>query len=149
MLNLIQDLFVESKTWEFEPRWGEMDANSHINNVNYLRYYEEARARFFQSFLISPELRHRIGLAPVIHRTEVDFCFPLIYPCRAKVQTSIKPKGAIRMHIHQQIDLIEPAKVASKALTSALFLDLKTNKPVAIKKAMARFQRALSEDQES
>ena len=59
-----------------------------------------------------------------------------------------KPKG-IRMHIHQQIDLIEPAKVASKALTSALFLDLKTNKPVAIKKAMARFQRALSEDQGS
>ena len=63
------------ETYEFtlQPRWGDMDAMSHVNNARYLDYAQEARIGFFLE---------RIGAARapmVVARQEVDYLRPLVY----------------------------------------------------------------------
>ena len=61
---------------EVQVRWGDMDAFRHVNNIEYFRYLEEARARLFpaegdgSSFL-------RRGI--VIASQSLDYRKPLTY----------------------------------------------------------------------
>jgi acyl-CoA thioester hydrolase len=61
---------------EVQLRWGDMDAFRHVNNIDYFRYLEEARARLFpaegdgSSFL-------RRGI--VIASQRLEYRSPLVY----------------------------------------------------------------------
>ncbi|ORM31881.1 thioesterase family protein [Williamsia sp. 1135] len=69
-------------------RWGDMDINNHVNNVQYARLFEEARVRTMKSWF---------GKGPGgtgsfhIARQEIEFVAPLLYstdPAVAKVWIS-------------------------------------------------------------
>ena len=56
-------------------RWGDMDINNHINNVQFARLFEEARVRSFARWLVErPD-----GLSMVLARQDIEFRAVLAY----------------------------------------------------------------------
>lgn len=71
-------------------RWGEMDALGHMNNVSYLRYFEEARISWFESL----DIEYRIGgEGPILGTITCKYLKPAIYPVEFEVTTYIGNAG--------------------------------------------------------
>lgn len=66
-------------TVEVPVAWGDMDAFGHVNNVNYLRYFETARVRFLeQGKYLSGELQEHCG--PIIASITINYRKAVVYP---------------------------------------------------------------------
>ena len=63
-------------------RWGDMDAQGHVNNVQYFRFTEQARIEWFDRF--APE-RHREGRGPVVAHTACRFIRSIVYPALLEI----------------------------------------------------------------
>jgi acyl-CoA thioesterase FadM len=66
-------------------QWGEQDPFNHLNNVQYVRYAENARIKYFKSLLLEiskPQPEHldfltAKGLGPILAETHVKFISPV------------------------------------------------------------------------
>ncbi len=61
-----------------KPRWSDLDAYNHVNNVTWLEYLQEARADML--FVHAPERRAE-GLADgvLVVRAEIDYRRPMVF----------------------------------------------------------------------
>lgn len=58
-------------------RWSDMDAYGHVNNVQYLRYLEEARVIAFQEWF--GQDRSLLEEGVLVARAEIDYLAPLVF----------------------------------------------------------------------
>ncbi|MBC7780226.1 MAG: acyl-CoA thioesterase [Proteobacteria bacterium] len=63
-------------------RWGDMDAQGHVNNVQYFRFTEQARIEWFDRFV--PD-RHHDGKGPVVAQTSCRFIRSIVYPATIEI----------------------------------------------------------------
>ena len=67
-------------------RWGDMDAQGHVNSTVYFRYMEQARIEWLES------LRERVGdvtgQGQVVVNASCTFLLPLCYPGAVEVRSS-------------------------------------------------------------
>ena len=75
---------------ECTVRWGDMDANGHVNNTVYYRYFENARVEIFQKLI---EDRATTQIGPVLAYMNCHFVKPISYPDRVQVGTRVKSLG--------------------------------------------------------
>ena len=68
--------------------WGDMDANSHVNNVVYFRYMEHARLKYFREMIFNKEQRAS-GIGPILAWTDCRFRIPLDYPDNVTIATRV------------------------------------------------------------
>ena len=63
-------------------RWGDMDAFQHVNNVEYFRYFEDARIAYFRAMEIyDPKAQGVLPEeGPILAATSCRFLAPLAYP---------------------------------------------------------------------
>ena len=59
--------------------WGDMDANQHVNNVVYLRWFETARIAAFEAVGWARSMSSG-GVGPILARTSCVFRIPLAFP---------------------------------------------------------------------
>ena len=67
-------------------QWGEQDAFNHLNNVQYVRYMENARIKYFKALLLeinNPQPEHLAfnsgkGLGPILSEAYVKFLHPVL-----------------------------------------------------------------------
>lgn len=67
-------------------QWGEQDAFNHLNNVQYVRYMEHARIKYFRALLLeipNPQPDHLAflttnGLGPILSEANVKFLHPVL-----------------------------------------------------------------------
>ena len=82
-------------------RWGDMDAQGHVNNTVYFRYLEQARVEWLES------LRERIGdvdgLGSVIVNASCTFLLPLGYLGTVDVRMFIDPPGRSSIDSHYEL----------------------------------------------
>jgi len=64
--------------------WGDMDANGHVNNVEYFRYMENARVEFYRR-IGKFEFERETGITLFLKSTTCNFLGPLAYPDRIAV----------------------------------------------------------------
>ncbi|HEX4858083.1 MAG TPA: thioesterase family protein [Usitatibacteraceae bacterium] len=57
-------------------RWGDMDARNHVNNAEYMRYFEEARVSWSQA----RGLRNDSSSGFIIAKASIDYHAPLDWP---------------------------------------------------------------------
>jgi acyl-CoA thioester hydrolase len=70
--------------------WGDMDALGHVNNLVYLRWFEEARIRYFErAGLVSAE--GRIGV--ILAHQRCDYLAPVTHPDEIEVRCSVTKLG--------------------------------------------------------
>ena len=69
-------------TISFPIRWGDMDALGHVNNAQYLRYFEESRVDWTQR----NGLRiHNEGEGMILLKAGVTYKKPVVYPATVAV----------------------------------------------------------------
>lgn len=84
-------------------RWGDMDAQGHINNTLYFRYMEEARVEWLET------LRERAGearagrLSSVIVSASCTFLLPLSHPGTLDVRMFVDPPGRSSFDTHYEL----------------------------------------------
>ncbi|MBX7151711.1 acyl-CoA thioesterase [bacterium] len=72
--------------YETPVAWGEMDALGHVNNIIYFRYFECARAKYFDAMGVWDYIKsHGIGM--ILHSTACRFRKPISYPDKVSVGT--------------------------------------------------------------
>ena len=80
--------------------WGDMDALGHVNNVNYLRYFDHARSQYFIESGCYSEFK-QIGIQAVIKSINCQFISPIHFPetilVGARIE-QIKDDGFIMEH---------------------------------------------------
>ncbi|QDO89390.1 acyl-CoA thioesterase [Ornithinimicrobium ciconiae] len=64
-------------TVEVTSRWSDMDAYGHVNNVQYLRYLEEARVHAFNAWFGQERSMLEDGVLVVRH--EIDYLAPMTF----------------------------------------------------------------------
>lgn len=78
---------------EHRVQWGEMDAFGHVNNANYLRWFESARIAYFEATGIGTTSMDSAPWAPILGRASVDFRKPVKYPDVVKVFATVTKFG--------------------------------------------------------
>lgn len=69
-------------TIKFPIRWGDMDSLGHVNNAQYLRYFEESRVDWTQR----NGLRlHNEGEGMILLKASVTYKKPVVYPANVSV----------------------------------------------------------------
>lgn len=66
-----------------QVRWGDMDALGHVNNAEYLRYFEQSRVVWLDG------LGYRTsgaGAGPILAKATVTFLKPVVYPSEVEVR---------------------------------------------------------------
>lgn len=81
-------------------RWGDQDAQNHVNNTLYFRYFEEARVQLFQLAGIAlPSTK--VG---ILAHTSCDFLKPLTYPATIVVSQTLAKMGQSSMAVDTLIE---------------------------------------------
>ncbi|MEU7467551.1 thioesterase family protein [Streptomyces sp. NPDC044984] len=100
-------------------RWADVDANRHVNNVQYSRYLEEARVHLYRELTAFAE---RQGIAPsgnayIVTRQEILFLRPLTYhPEPVTIETRVtKLRGAT---VDLSAEILDGDHLCAKASTT-------------------------------
>jgi acyl-CoA thioester hydrolase len=75
-----------------------MDANRHVNNVVYFRYFENARLEYFRR-LDWFEYEKETGIGPILHSTQARFRKPLSYPDTVSAAVRVTSVADDRFHM--------------------------------------------------
>ena len=78
---------------EHRVAWGEMDAFGHVNNANYLRWFESARIAYFEKVAVSIGARDASPWVPILARATVDFRKPVSYPDTVTLEATVTKFG--------------------------------------------------------
>jgi acyl-CoA thioester hydrolase len=114
----------------FSPRWGELDAFGHVNNVTFLRYFEEARVVWFDDNGWSITELHDTG--PVIANVNCDYVKPVFYPASLTVRSWLSRVGNSSFTVEQQlVDAVSGALYA-RAQFQCVWVDMRTVKPAPV-----------------
>lgn len=108
-------------------RWGEMDALGHMNNVSYLRYFEEVRISWFESL----DLEYRNGgEGPILGTITCKYIKPAVYPLELDITTYVgKPGNSSFFMWHEMVNANDPAELFAQAEAVLVWIDIAAGKP--------------------
>lgn len=66
-----------------QVRWGDMDALGHVNNAEYLRYFEQSRIAWLEGlgYPVSG-----VGTGPILAKVSVTYLKPIEYPNEIEIR---------------------------------------------------------------
>jgi acyl-CoA thioester hydrolase len=73
-----------------QVRWGDMDALGHVNNAEYLRYFEQSRIVWLESLGYPVAGK---GTGPILAKVSVTYLKPIVYPSEIEVRLYAKHVG--------------------------------------------------------
>jgi acyl-CoA thioester hydrolase len=86
--------------WSVPVRWGDLDAQNHVNNTLYFRYVEEARVQLFAHAGIElPATK-----VAVLASASCDFLKPISYPATVVVSLILRRIGRSSMEMETRIE---------------------------------------------
>ncbi len=66
-----------------QVRWGDMDALGHVNNAEYLRYFEQSRVEWLAGLGYRTDGE---GAGPILAKATVTYLKPVVYPNEVEVR---------------------------------------------------------------
>ncbi|MDY6957029.1 MAG: thioesterase family protein [Pseudomonadota bacterium] len=127
-------------------RWGDMDAYGHVNNVNFLRYFESGRVAYAQEAYDRPVGAN--GENVILADTQCSFKRQLHYPGDITILSRTFRVGRTSMTMEQIIVQGEGELVATSRSVMVWF-DFKSQRPVpvpdSLKSCLRRYEAALPE----
>ncbi len=121
---------------ELPLRFGDMDADQHVNNAEYYRYMEEARMRWV----------HSLGLPlmppapfPVLAASACLFRAPMVYPGIVTVEIYLGRIGNTSVRTHYLMR--NGDALAAEGYCVSVWVDATTQRPIALPDAVRRLAR--------
>lgn len=130
---------------EVKVQWGEMDAFAHVNNANYLRWFESARIAYFEKVAVAIGARDSSPWVPILARATVDFRRPVTYPDTVAVEASVRRFGTTSFTMAYRATSAAQGAVVAEGEAVVVLLDAagqKTPVPVALKAAIEALEAA-------
>ncbi|HUH38225.1 MAG TPA: thioesterase family protein [Spongiibacteraceae bacterium] len=108
-------------------RWGEQDLFAHINNVHYLRYFEEGRVRWLASLglpISGPGGGSGLGEGPIVARVAVDYLMPVRYPAELLLRLYLGRMGTRSLTLLHTLAQVEtPDQVCARGEVVLVWYD--------------------------
>lgn len=127
-------------TITFPIAWGEQDAFGHLNNVAYLRYFENVRMHLLEQVGILRSHRdHRIGV--ILASTTCNFLLPVHWPQVLTVSTACDHIGHTSFRLVYTITNEAGVECATGSSVLVMYDYASAHKveiPFAIREALAR-----------
>jgi acyl-CoA thioester hydrolase len=123
---------MDSYSGNYEIRWSDLDANSHVNYAVYINAAGDLRYRFFIEHGFPPERFAQLGIGPVYTALQARFLREVRMSETITVTYSLSglsPRGA-NWKVHHDVLKSNGKKAVSLDLEGTI-LDLSTRKPVA------------------
>lgn len=130
---------------KFPIAWGEMDAQDHVNNVHYFRYFENARMRYFEEVGLE-DMRVQEGIGTVLAEANCKYLKSLKYPEQLIVGARVKSIGKTSF-IMEYIIVGEESGVAALGEGALVIYDYnklaKTQIPRKLLEAIKRVEKGI------
>jgi acyl-CoA thioester hydrolase len=105
-------------------RWGDMDAQGHVNNAVYLDYLQEARVHFLLAG--PPELAHLLDAGVLVVSHQVEYLAPVTFGDEPlSIELWIDQVGGSRFVVGY--DVFDQTTLAARARTAVVPYDLATS----------------------
>jgi acyl-CoA thioester hydrolase len=116
-------------------RWGDMDAQGHVNNTVYFRYMEQARIEWLA------RVRERLGEFPgegqVIVNASCTYLVPLTYPGTVEIRMFLGTPG--RSSIETGYELWMDQRKCAEGAAKLVWIDLETQRSAPLPEAVVAF----------
>ncbi len=113
-------------------RWGDMDAQGHVNNTVYFRYMEQARIEWLA------RMRERLGEFPgqgqVIVNASCTYLVPLTYPGSVEIRMFLSTPG--RSSIETGYELWMDQRKYAEGAAKLVWIDLETQRSAPLPEAL-------------
>ncbi len=113
----------------FPVRWGEMDALGHVNNAEYLRYFEESRTLWGESLGLHLDGR---GEGMILLKANITYKKQVSYPANIEVTLFAGKIGRTSFHLVNTLTLEGDRTPAAIGEFVIVWFDYCANNPVVI-----------------
>lgn len=113
----------------FPIRWGELDVLGHVNNAQYLRYFEESRTAWCES--IGRPLRNT-GEGMILVKASVTYKKPVGYPATVSVELRAGRIGNTSFDLINMLSIEGESGVAASGEFVIVWFDYVNNKPKSV-----------------
>tara|TARA_B110000483_G_C18203260_1_gene546312 strand:- start:3821 stop:4243 length:423 start_codon:yes stop_codon:yes gene_type:complete len=107
-------------------RWGEMDSLAHMNNVAYLRYFEECRVAWFEELGIDYNSKSE---GPILGTITCRYVKSAVYPATFSVTSYVGrlSRSSFGMY-HQLVNYSDESEVFAEAEAILVWADISLGK---------------------
>ena len=116
-------------THQFAVRWGEMDALGHVNNAEYLRYFEDSRTVWAESQGFHLDGK---GEGMIVLKAGVTYQKQLSYPARINVALHAGAVGRSSFHLVNILTIAGDSTPAAVGEFVIVWFDYVAGKSTAI-----------------
>ena len=115
------------------PRWGDMDALGHVNNVKFFTYDESARLEYFQRLMQGdPKFWKDYGL--ILARIEADFLAQLKLPAELEIGFRVAKIG--RTSLQTEAAMFREGQVVAVTRGVVVWFDYTNSKALPVPEAV-------------
>ncbi len=118
--------------------WGDMDANRHVNNAVYARWFESARIVYFSMCPALMEAFEAQRFAPTLRQQEITYERSIAYPDKVKVGVSVTGLGNSSFTMGCTIDSEALGTRAATAIATMVMIDSVAGAATAIPEAIRK-----------
>ena len=111
-------------------RWGDMDANGHVNNTVYFRYMEQARIGWFDALVPEAEAWKTTGI--VVANASCNYKRAMVYPGTVEVKLFVGKPGGSSVLTSYEMHLEGDRHLYADGAAMVVFIDMAKQKPVRI-----------------
>ena len=116
---------------DVDIEWGDMDALQHVNNIEYFKYFQNARIAYFEG-IDKTGVLGETRISSILASTQCKYIFPLDYPDKISVGVRVNKmadqyftmKYTVVSHKHKRVVTVGDAKV--------VMFDYENNKKASI-----------------
>jgi acyl-CoA thioester hydrolase len=117
--------------YPLEPRYGDIDAQRHVNNVAYFRWFEQARVRYLQHLgLWDGRDFDRIGV--IVADAACSFKAPIRLDERIEIGVATRHIGNKSLHLVYLIREVTRGEVRAEGRTILVGYDFTSNRSIPV-----------------
>ncbi len=132
MIRVVSDdapLAAPAFTTVMPVRWGDMDAEGHVNNTGYFRFMEEARMRWVSGMGLPTQPPHPVI---VLLNAACHYARPLAYPATVSVALHIGRVGRTSLQTHYVLRHVEADAVCAEGYATLVWYDMTQQQAVPL-----------------
>jgi acyl-CoA thioester hydrolase len=122
-----------------------LDANGHVNNVQYVQWMQDVAVRHFESIGGIPAIQ-AVGATWVVRSHNIEYLGPAFAGERIEVRTWVANIRRVRSLRRYEFARVRDGQLLVKGETEWVFVEAKTGRPLAIPDEVAQVFPLLPDD---